>query len=146
MVDPIEREMAEIETAELEALAVEDGAVRYAEARALTPLEHAHPLAESGWKVIGHTTLDGEEDTLLLEKNGKHRVVELFEEYAWVTDKRCLAWPDFVRIETEDGDRRGWTQAICEKLESYGHAVPNPKVWVARNETYGADWLLGLEF
>jgi hypothetical protein len=146
MVNPVEREIAELEATELEASAVEDGTVRYALPRALTPLEHAHPLAESGWKALGHTTLDGEADTLLLEKNGKHRVVELFEDYAWASDKRCLVWEDFVRLETEDGDRRGWTQAIAEKLESYGHAVPHPKVWVARNDTYGADWLLGLEF
>jgi hypothetical protein len=144
MIYPVERE--EIEADELETPTVEDGTVRYAEPRALTPLEHTHPLAESGWKAVGHTTLDGQADTLLLEKNGKHRVIELFEEYAWTSAKRCLVWDDFVRLETEDGDRRGWTQAIREKLESYGHAVPNPKVWVARNETYGADWLLGLEF
>ncbi len=146
MIDPAERDIAESEADELEPVAIEDGTVRYAEARVLTPLEHAHPLAESSWKAVGHTTLDGQADTLLIEKNGKHRVIELFEEYAWVSDKRCLVWDDFVRLETEVGDRRGWTEAICEKLESYGHAVPNPKVWVARNETYGADWLLGLEF
>lgn len=146
MIDPAEREVAELETPELNEPSLEDGTVFYEEPRALTPLEHAHPLAESGWKAVAHTTLDGLEDTLLIQKNGKHRVIELFEEYAWASDKRCLAWDEFVRLETEVGDRRGWTQAICEKLESYGHAVPHPKVWVARNETYGADWLLGLEF
>jgi hypothetical protein len=125
---------------------LENDTVRYPSPRDLTQHEHAHPLAESGWKAVAHTTLDGEVDTLMIAKNGKHRVIELFSDYAWTSDKRCLSWDDFVRIETEDGDRRGWTQAITEKLESYGHAVPKPKVWVARNDQYGADWLLGLEF
>ena len=125
---------------------LEDGTVFYDTGRDPTPIEHAHPLAESGWKAVAHTTLDGAMDTLLIQKNNKHRVIELFDDYAWVSEKRCLAWEDFVRIETEDGDRRGWMDAIREKLESYGHAVQNPKVWVAHNETFRADWLLGLEF
>ena len=120
--------------------------IRYAGPRTLSPVEHVHPLAESGWQVVGHSVVDGTVDTILIEKHGKHRLIELFDDYLWVSDKRCLHWDEFVRIETEDGDRRGWTEAISEKLEGYGHAVPHPKVWVARNEDYGADWMLGLEF
>ena len=120
--------------------------VRHDAPRPLNPLEQTHPLAESGWHVIGHSVLEGVVDTLLIEKRGKHRLIELFDDYTWVTQKRCLMWDEFVRIETEDGDRRGWTEAIAEKLQAYGHAVPHPKVWVARNEDYGADWMLGLEF
>ena len=42
-----------------------DESIRYANARALTELERHHPLAESGWHVVGHSTLEGEVDTLL---------------------------------------------------------------------------------
>jgi hypothetical protein len=123
-----------------------DESIRYASARALTDLERHHPLAESGWHVVGHSTLDGEMDTLLLERRGAYRLIELFEDYAWVTEKRKLSWPEFLEIETEVGDRRGWIEAIHSKLEAYGHAIPEPHLWMARNDGFGADWMLGLEF
>jgi hypothetical protein len=121
-------------------------AVRHDVPRALNAIEHKHPLAESGWLVVGHSVLDDAVDTLLIVKNGRHRLIEIFDDYGWITEKRCLDWDEFVRVETEVGDRRGWTEAIFEKLEAYGHAVRTPKVWVARNDDYGADWVLGLEF
>jgi hypothetical protein len=125
----------------------DEAAVTYAQPRDLTPQERKHPLAESGWHVLAHTTMDGEVDSLLIEKHGKHRLLELFEEgYDWARERHCLKWQDFVTLETERGDRKGWLEAIHQKLEVYGHAVPEPKVWVARNDDYGADWLLALEF
>ena len=123
-----------------------DESTRYATPRALTDLERHHPLAESGWQVVGHSTLDGTVDTLLLERRGAHRLVELFEEYEWVKEKRKLSWPEFLETETEVGDRRGWIEAIHSKLEAYGHAIPEPHLWMARNDGFGADWMLGLEF
>ena len=119
---------------------------RFPEPRALSDAERRHPLAESGWKAVGSTVFEGEVDTLLIEKNGTHRMVELYEEYAWARDRRRLVWEDFLRLETEAGDRRGWVEALREKLDAYGHSVPNPRVWVARNEDYGADWVLAVEF
>ena len=71
-----------------------DESIRYANARALTDLERHHPLAESGWHVVGHSTLEGDIDTLLLERRGAYRLIELFEDYAWVTEKRKLTWQD----------------------------------------------------
>jgi hypothetical protein len=114
-----------------------DESIRYASARALTDLERHHPLAESGWHVVGHSTL---------ERRGAYRLIELFEDYAWVTEKRKLSWQEFLEIETEVGDRRGWVEAIHSKLEAYGHAIPEPHLWMARNDGFGADWMLGLEF
>jgi hypothetical protein len=125
----------------------EETAVTYASPRDLTVQERKHPLAESGWHAVAHTTLDGEMDSLLIAKNGKHRLLELYEEgYDWAHERHCLKWHDFVTTETERGDRAGWLAAIHQKLEVYGHAVPEPKVWVAKNDDYGADWLLALEF
>lgn len=121
-------------------------AVFYHAPRAINAAEHAHPLAERGWQALAHTTLEGVPDVLLLEKHGKHRLIELFEDYAWVKTKRCLAWNDFVREETERGDRVGWIKAIHEKLNVFGHCITEPHVWVGLNDDYGADWLLGLEF
>lgn len=121
-------------------------ATRYEAPRAPTPAERSHPLAESGWQAVAHTTLDGEVDTLMLEKAGRHRLVELYDDYAWCRDKRRLAWEEFIRLQTETGDRRGWTDSIAEKMAAYGQARPSPAVWVARNDDFGADWLLGLEF
>jgi len=123
-----------------------EGYERLPEPRALSAAERSHPLAESGWLAVAHTTMDGAVDSLLIEKGGRHRLIELYDDYRWCSDKRCLEWPDFVRIETEDGDRRGWTEAIADKLAVYGHAVSEPRVWVARNDDFGADWMLGLEF
>ena len=121
-------------------------AVFYDAPRAITADEHAHPLAERGWMALAHTTLEGVPDVLLLEKNAKRRLIELFESYDWVKSKRCLEWDEFVRVETERGDRAGWLAAIHEKLGVFGHSVPKPHVWVGLNDDYGADWLLGLEF
>jgi hypothetical protein len=123
-----------------------DESIRYANARALTDLERHHPLAESGWHVVGHSTLDGEIDTLLLERRGAYRLIELFEDYEWVKEKRKLSWQEFLEVETEIGDRRGWVEAIHSKLEAYGHAIPEPHLWMAQNDEFGADWMLGLEF
>ncbi len=128
------------------ALEDEGTAVFYNAPRVLTPAEHAHPLAEKNWLVLAHTTLEGVPDVLLLEKHGKFRLIELFETYAWVEKKRLLSWDAFVLEETERGDRAGWIASIAEKLNVFGHSVPNPHVWVGFNDDYGADWLLGLEF
>ena len=131
-----------------EPVALEDEgiAIHYAQPRALDASEHEHPLAERGWLALAHTTLEGTPDVLLLEKHGKFRLIELFEDYAWVKNKRCLSWDDFVVQETERGDRKGWIDSIFEKLNVFGHSVPKPHVWVGFNDDYGADWLLGLEF
>jgi hypothetical protein len=125
----------------------DDAALLYAAPRPLTPVERKHPLAESGWHAIGHTTLEGQVDTLLIAKHGHHRLLELFEDgYDWARQRQCLSWQDFIDLETERGDRKGWLEAIHQKLEVYGHAVPAPRVWVAKNEEFGADWVLALEF
>jgi hypothetical protein len=125
----------------------DDAAVIYPQARELTAVERKHPLAESGWMALAHTTLEGQPDSLLIHKNGKHRLLELYEEgYDWARQRHCHAWEDFIRVETERGDRTGWLEALHSKLEVYGHAVPAPRVWVALNEEFGADWVLALEF
>ncbi len=116
-----------------EPVALEDEgiAIHYAQPRALDALEHEHPLAERGWLALAHTTLEGTPDVLLLEKHGKFRLIELFEDYAWVKNKRCLAWDDFVREETERGDRKGWIDSIYEKLNVLVTACQNPMFgWV----------------
>jgi len=129
----------------------ETHAQMYDSPRALSVKEGRHPLAESGWHVVGHTVLDNEPDTLLIE-NGllEHsrvkRVLELFDDYAWAQAPRLLEWQEFVDRETEKGDRSGWAQSIAEKLEAYGVRVTKPKVWVALNKDFDGDWLLGLEF
>ena len=101
-----------------EPVALEDEgiAIHYAQPRLLETFEQSHPLAERGWMALAHTTLEGTPDVLLLEKHGKFRLIELFEDYAWVKNKRCLSWDDFVREETERGDRKGWIDSIFEKL------------------------------
>ncbi len=125
----------------------DEAAVIYPKPRDLTVEERKHPLAESGWCAQAHTTLEGRPDSLLIFKRGKHRVLELYEDgYAWAQQRHCLEWPAFIAAQTERGDRRGWTEALHGKLEVYGHAVPEPRVWLARNEEYGADWVLALEF
>jgi hypothetical protein len=124
-----------------------EGMITYPKPRELEPHERKHPLAESGWHALAHTTLDGETDSLLITKHAKHRLLELYEEgYDWARERRCLNWQEFVDQETERGDRRGWLEAIHQKLEVYGHAVPEPKVWMAHNEDFSADWMLALEF
>ncbi len=126
----------------------EDGAaVTYPQPRDLSSDERRHPLAESGWTAVAHTTLDGAVDSLLIHKHGKHRLLELFEDgYSWAQERHCLVWQDFVTQEAENGGRKGWLEAIHAKLETYGHAVPEPKVWIARNDEFDADWVLALEF
>jgi|GEM_PF-1972603 len=129
----------------------ETHAQMYDSPRAFTESQGRHPLAKKGWHVLGHTVLDDEPDTLLiengqLEHSGVRRVLELFDDYAWAQTPRLLEWQDFVDIETEKGDRSGWAQSIAEKLEAYGVHVTEPKVWVALNRDFDGDWLLGLEF
>jgi hypothetical protein len=121
-------------------------AVRYKEPRPLSPEERKHPLAESGWQVCAHTTLEGAVDTLLIAKNGKHRLLELYDDYLWAQERRALNWDAFIVEETERGDRKGWLESIEEKIDVYGFCVPNPKVWVAKNDDFGADWMIALEF
>jgi hypothetical protein len=128
-------------------LSSSESVVMYPKPRDLEPLERKHPLAESGWHALAHTTLDGETDSLLITKHGKYRLLELFDEgYDWARERRLLNWEEFVEQETERGDRRGWLEAIHQKLEIYGHAVPEPKVWMAHHENFSADWMLALEF
>ncbi len=124
----------------------ESHAQMYDSPRALSETEKRHPLAESGWQVLGNTVLDNEPDTVLLEKSGVKRVLELFDDYAWALNPRLLEWQAFVDSETEKGDRSGWAHSIAEKLEAYGVSVTEPKVWMALNRDFDGDWLLGLEF
>ena len=124
----------------------ETHAQMYDSPRATTEKEGRHPLAESGWHALGHTVLDDEPDTVLLEHSGTRRVLELFDDYAWAQSPRLLEWQEFVDKETEKGNRSGWAQSIFDKLEAYGIRVTKPKVWVALNRDFDGDWLLGLEF
>lgn len=153
-LDPPEDDLVDIAALDADGITVDEGEdeepsegfERLDEPRPMTPAERAHPLAESGWKASAQTTMDGNVDSVLIEKNGRRRLIELYDDYRWCSDKRCLEWADFVRLETETGDRRGWTESIADKLAVYGFAVAEPRVWVARNDDFGADWMLGLEF
>ncbi len=129
----------------------ETHAQMYDSPRAFTEKEGHHPLAEKGWHVLGHTVLDNEPDTLLLESgllehSRKRRVLELFDDYAWAQNPRLLEWQAFLDSETEKGDRSGWAQSIAEKLEAYGVEEKEPHIWLALNRDFDGDWLLGLEF
>lgn len=120
--------------------------ITYPEPRPLDARVKRHPLGEDGWRAVAETQLDGQTDTVLLERDGRHRMIELYDEYGWCAGRRELAWREFLEDETESGDRDGWTRSIGEKLAAYGQVVAEPRVWVGRNEAIGGDWLLALEF
>ena len=108
----------------------DDAAVIYTVPRPLTSLERKHPLAESGWHAIGHTTLEGQVDTLLIKKGGHHRLLELFEDgYEWARERQCLAWQEFIDLETERGDRKGWLDPCpMTRLTRPSEAALQPRI------------------
>lgn len=121
------------------------GVERFQGGRLLTERERRHPLAESGWRVSAASSLDGEVDALLIEKPDRQRFIELYEDYAWVREHRRLTWDEFAIEQAHFDDRPRWAEAIADKLALFGLIVPAPGVYLARNDEYGADWVLGLE-